>query len=138
VGIITRADEGEAWEIAEQRFPEYRRGQITHQLAMKASDSLWHQQLSQTGKHTKTERSPYWLRSFENYKTSCPYLVGSYEQVAEELARYIALGYTTVILDVPPSQEELRHVNTVFDRASQMLMSTKTIDVDACLSRRHV
>jgi alkanesulfonate monooxygenase len=120
VGIITRADEGEAWDIAEQRFPEDRKGQITHQLAMKVSDSSWHQQLSETARHTKTERSPYWLRPFENYKTFCPYLVGSYEQVAEELARYVALGYMTFILDVPPSQEELHRVNIVFARASQM------------------
>jgi alkanesulfonate monooxygenase len=41
---------------------------------------------------TKIKRMPYWLRSFENYKTFCPYLVGSYSTVAEELARYIALG----------------------------------------------
>ena len=82
VGIIARRNESEAWEVAEQRFPEDRQGQITHQLAMKVSDSLWHQQLSQTAQHTKTDRSPYWLRPFENYKTFCPYLVGSYDHVA--------------------------------------------------------
>ena len=120
VGIIARKAEGEAWEIAEQRFPEDRKGQITHQLAMKISDSFWHQQLSQTAKHTKTDRSSYWMRPFESYKTFCPYLVGSYDQVAEELARYITLGFRTFILDVPPDQEELYHINIVFDRASQM------------------
>jgi alkanesulfonate monooxygenase len=120
LGIITRGDETEAWEIAEQRFPEDRKGQITHQLAMKVSDSFWHQQLSRTGKHTKTERSPYWLRPFENYKTFCPYLVGGYDQVAAELERYMDLGYMTYILDVPASQEELHHVRIAFDRASQM------------------
>ncbi|MBV8486508.1 MAG: hypothetical protein JO077_26970 [Verrucomicrobia bacterium] len=76
--------------------------------------------MSQTAKHTNTDRSPYWLRPFENYKTFCPYLVGSYDQVAEELTRYMTVGYMTFILDVPPSQEELHHVNIVFDRASQM------------------
>ena len=120
VGIIARRNESEAWEVAEQRFPEDRKGQITHQLAMKVSDSLWHQQLSQTAQHTKTDRSPYWLRPFENYKTFCPYLVGSYDHVAQELARYMTVGYVTFILDVPPSEEELHHVNMVFARASQM------------------
>jgi alkanesulfonate monooxygenase len=120
VGIIARREEAEAWKIAEQRFPEDRKGQITHQLAMKVSDSLWHQQLSQTAKHTKTNRSPYWLRPFENYKTFCPYLVGSYDHVAEELGRYMTVGYMTFILDVPPSEEELHHVNMVFAQASQM------------------
>jgi len=120
VGIIARRNEAEAWEIAEQRFPEDRKGQITHQLAMKVSDSFWHQQLSQTAKQTKSQRSPYWLRPFENYKTFCPYLVGSYDRVAAELSRYIAVGYMTYILDVPLSQEELHHVKMAFDRASQM------------------
>jgi alkanesulfonate monooxygenase len=47
-------------------------------------------------------------------------LVGSYDHVAEELARYMTVGYMTFILDVPPSEEELHHVNMVFARASQM------------------
>ena len=120
VGIIARRNEAEAWEIAEWRFPEDRKGQIAHQLAMKVSDSFWHQQLSETAKQTKTGRSPYWLRPFENYKTFCPYLVGSYDQVAEELERYMTLGYTAFILDIPPSQEELHHINIAFGRTSQM------------------
>ncbi len=119
VGIIAREDEDEAWEIAEQRFPEDRKGQLTHQLAMKVSDSVWHKQLSETAEQTRTARSTYWLRPFEHYKTFCPYLVGSYDPVADELARYIALGYRTFILDVPPNEEELRHTRIVFDRASQ-------------------
>jgi alkanesulfonate monooxygenase len=135
VGIIARADATEAWEIAEQRFPEDRKGQVTHQLAMKVSDSFWHQQLSQTAKQTETDRSPYWLRPFDNYKTFCPYLVGSYDQVAEELARYMVLGYMTFILDIPPSQEELQHINSAFGRAAQMLSPTETIVVDECPSR---
>ena len=44
----------------------------------------------------------------------CPYLVGSYEQVAEELARYIGAGYRTVILDIPPSEDELAHTFAAF------------------------
>src|SRR6266704_2990222 len=46
VGIIVREDGDEAWRIARERFPEDRRGQLTHQLAMKVSDSVWHGQLS--------------------------------------------------------------------------------------------
>jgi alkanesulfonate monooxygenase len=61
--------------------------------------------------------SPYWLVPFENYKTFCPYLVGSYECVAGELARYARAGYRTFILDVPPSQEELEHVGIAFAKA---------------------
>jgi len=49
----------------------------------------------------------------------CPYLVGSYEQVGEELARYLNAGYRTIILDIPPNAEELTHTFTAFDRAVQ-------------------
>jgi alkanesulfonate monooxygenase len=115
VGIITRARAGQAWEVAHARFPEDRRGQLTHHLAMKVSDSAWHQQLSQGA--PRDEGSPYWLVPFQNYKTMCPYLVGSYDEVAGELGRYIALGYRTFILDIPSSAEELDHTNVAFERA---------------------
>ena len=39
VGIIARAGDEEAWDFARARFPEDRKGQLAHQLAMKVSDS---------------------------------------------------------------------------------------------------
>jgi alkanesulfonate monooxygenase len=123
VGIVARATEEEAWKVARLRFPEDRKGQLTHQLAMKTSDSSWHKQLSQLGTETRNGGSPYWLWPFENYKTFCPYLVGSYERVAEELAKYIARGYLTFILDIPPTKEELGHINLVFAQAHQLATS---------------
>ncbi len=117
IGLIARAAGDEAWAVARARFPEDRRGQLTHQLAMKVSDSSWHRQLSQLGDGPGTEENPYWLVPFENYKTFCPYLVGSYDLVAEEVARYVRLGYRTFILDVPASPEEMAHIGTVFARA---------------------
>jgi alkanesulfonate monooxygenase len=107
VGIIARRDETEAWAVARARFPEDRKGQLTRNLATKVSDSVWHKQLSEM--RSSRENSPYWLVPFENYKTMCPYLVGSYEQVASELARYVGAGYRTIILDIPPSGEDLQH-----------------------------
>jgi alkanesulfonate monooxygenase len=38
VGIIARETAADAWSVAHERFPEDRRGQLTHQLAMKVSD----------------------------------------------------------------------------------------------------
>jgi alkanesulfonate monooxygenase len=117
VGIIAREDGDEAWRIARERFPEDRRGQLTHQLAMKVSDSVWHGQLSDLADATAAGDSPYWLVPFQNYKTMCPYLVGSYERVGDELARYMGVGYRSFILDIPPTEEELHHTNQAFRRA---------------------
>jgi alkanesulfonate monooxygenase len=120
VGIIARESEEQAWTIAESRFPADRKGQLTHQLAMKTSDSAWHKQLSRMAIETKADKTPYWLWPFENYRTFCPYLVGSYDCVAAELAKYIERGFLTFILDIPPTREELEHINAVFSRARQL------------------
>lgn len=117
VGIIAREEEAEAWAVARARFPGDRRGQLTHQLAMKVSDSVWHRQLSEMA--AQEGESPYWLFPFQNYKTMCPYLVGSYGRVGEELGRYLALGVRTFILDVPPDREELLHTRRAFRESLQ-------------------
>ena len=118
VGIITRAREEHSWSVAHERFPEDRKGQLTRQLANKVSDSVWHKQISRLDR--AGENNPYWLVPFNNYKTMCPYLVGSYERVAKELARYITVGYKTFILDIPPTEEELHHTSIVFQQAQDL------------------
>jgi alkanesulfonate monooxygenase len=122
VGIIARESEEQAWSIADARFPADRKGQLTHQLAMKTSDSAWHKQLSEMATAPRTDDSPYWLWPFENYSTFCPYLVGSYDRVAAEVAKYIERGFLTFILDIPPAREELQHINAVFSLACQLAL----------------
>jgi alkanesulfonate monooxygenase len=117
VGIIARNDAEEAWRVARERFPEDRKGRLTHELSMRVSDSAWHKQLSGLGK-SQTPDSPYWLVPFETAKTNCPYLVGSYTEVARELSRYRATGYNTFILDIPPCREELEHIGMVVERTT--------------------
>jgi alkanesulfonate monooxygenase len=118
IGIVARPQEDEAWEIAHQRFPNDRKGQLTRQLATKVTDSNWHYRLAEIGKESGGSSGTYWLHPFDNYQTNCPYLVGSYANVAAELAHYIKQGYRTVILDIPPSEEELHHIGQVFQRAA--------------------
>jgi len=118
VGIIARAYENEAWQVAHARFPEDRKGQLTHQVAMKVSDSVWHKQLSDM--QCEGQSSPYWLAPFQNYKTACPYLVGSYTRVAAELAAFVAAGHRTFILDIPTSAEDLDHINIAFQCALEV------------------
>jgi alkanesulfonate monooxygenase len=121
VGIIARDSETEAWNVARERFPGDRKGQLSHQLAMKTSDSNWHMQLSQLAESSRSGSSPFWLWPFENYNTFCPYLVGSYEQVATELGKYLALGFRTFIMDLPAAADELKHINVTFARAQQLV-----------------
>lgn len=122
VGIIARPDEEEAWATARARFPEDRRGQLAHQLAMKVTDSSWHQALSEQARRQVPD-SPYWLVPFENYKTFCPYLVGSYETVATELRRFLDAGCSTIILDVPSCEADLEHTACAFSAATLSMAS---------------
>jgi alkanesulfonate monooxygenase len=117
VGIVARPNADDAWRIARARFPIDRKGQLTHQLAMKISDSRWHQALSDVGKDNTSKTTPYWLEPFQNYKTFCPYLVGSYDVVAQEIARYMRAGCRAIILDIPTNEEELDHIGIVFQHA---------------------
>jgi alkanesulfonate monooxygenase len=121
LGIVARESSEDAWAVARERFPEDRKGQLTQKLAMKVSDSHWHRQLADMAKQDGSgegaqEADPYWLWPFENYATFCPYMVGSYERVAAEIARYVDLGFRCFILDIPPSAEELEHIGVVFER----------------------
>ena len=82
---------------------------------MSTSDSEWHRQLSAS--EAGDEDGPYWLHPFQNYQTFCPYLVGSYDRVGREVARYIKTGVSTVILDVPASPDELEHIDLALSAA---------------------
>ena len=84
---------------------------------MKVSDSAWHKQLSALDQTTENPQNLYWLWPFKNYKTFCPYLVGSYERVAEELAKYIKAGFTNFILDIPTEEWDLQNARLVFTKA---------------------
>jgi len=117
IGIIARPDADEAWAIATERFPIDRKGQLTRQLATKISDSVWHKQLAEVESTGKSHGSTYWLHPFENYQTNCPYFVGSYRRVADELSRYFAHGFRTFILDIPHDAAEFDHLRRVFDLA---------------------
>src|SRR5438552_9542082 len=117
IGIIARSEDAAAWSAARARFPEDRKGQLTHQLAMKVSDSSWHRQLSELGNAGSEAENPYWLVPFQNYKAMCPYLVGSYDRVADEVARYVDIGYRTFILEAPANADDMRHTGVVFERA---------------------
>ena len=50
----------------------------------------------------------------------CPYLVGTYDRVAQEIASYMRAGYSTFILDIPANHEELGHTGEVFSRARRL------------------
>jgi len=121
VGIVARDDADEAWRVAWERFPDDRRGRLAHALAMKTSDSSWHRTLSDLARSRPADGSPYWLWPFEQHRTFCPYLVGDFATVAQEIARYLHLGYSSFILDIPACAEDLETAARVFRLAQEQV-----------------
>lgn len=121
-GIIARETSEEAWTIANKRFPDDLKGKMAHALASKTSDSKWHEQLSNL--EAIENRSVYWLKPFQTYKTFCPYLVGSHEEVANELAGYVNLGHTSIILDIMTQKEDFANCKTVFSKVEELTQIT--------------
>jgi alkanesulfonate monooxygenase len=114
IGIVTRPEAEDAWEEARRRFPADRVGELAHAVAARLSDSSWHRQLSSL---ELVNGSTYWLHPFKTYKTFCPYLVGSYDELARDLRDWRAVGLTALILDVPSSREDLEHIGVVLEKA---------------------
>jgi alkanesulfonate monooxygenase len=117
VGIIADKNAGQAWQIAHQRFPPDRRGQLQHEIAIRVSDSAWQKTLGALAAQECKPDNPYWLWPFKNYQTFCPYLVGDYEVVATEISKFLNLGYRTFILDIPRDRNDLDMASEVFKRA---------------------
>ncbi|HET7596735.1 MAG TPA: LLM class flavin-dependent oxidoreductase [Burkholderiales bacterium] len=117
LGIIARDSESDAWRTARARFPEGSEGESSPPLPIEVSQSSWRRQLTEHLPVGVAAAQPYWRVPFERDRLLCPYLVGSYDRVADEVARYVEAGCRTFIIDVPAAPEELEHIGEVFERA---------------------
>lgn len=121
VGIIARDESTEAWKVAHDRFPPNRRGELMHEMAMAKSDSQWHRTLSELADESAAEGNAYWLGPFQNYDTFCPYLVGSFDEVVQQVVTYWEHGHRAIILDIPRDEDDFATTAEVFDRAAALV-----------------
>ena len=117
LGIVTRPDGEAAWRVARARFPNDRRGEVRHMLAMSVSDSVWHKRLSALDECAEAAPNPFWLGPFQNDQDYAPYLVGDYDTVGKALALLIRGGRRWFIVNAPPDADEAQHVRAAFARA---------------------
>lgn len=117
IGVIARDTDEEAWQAAQDRFPNTRAGRMLQRMARDASDSQWVHRLSEADEFPGGPDSPYWMGPFKNYTTFCPYLVGNYDKVAAELNRYFDQGCHTFILDTCRDEADYADAAAVFAHA---------------------
>jgi alkanesulfonate monooxygenase len=123
LGIIARSDRDAAWHTAFGRFPPDRGGPLTRSVARKVSDSRWHLTLCRLAEERASSGDPFWLGPFDGYKSMCPYLVGSHEDVASAIAAYVRRGFTTFLLDEPETEAEVEHASTAFELATGQVVA---------------
>ena len=117
IGIIARDDSSEAWQIARKRFPVDPDGAARMKLLLATSESSWQAQLASMPIADEAEGQAYWLVPFRYRHTFAPYLVGSYDEVAQAMATYLNGGIRTFVLDVPQEPDDLYHARIAIERA---------------------
>jgi alkanesulfonate monooxygenase len=113
LGLITGASAADAWKEAQRRFPDDPEGARLHAMAMKMSDSEWHQAIAESAGRD----GPYWYGPFERHQSFCPYLLGPDDVVGAELRRLAEGGVDTFILDIPESEADLHAARAAFAEA---------------------
>ncbi|HYI00439.1 LLM class flavin-dependent oxidoreductase [Hyalangium sp.] len=120
-GIITRPHEAEAWEAARALFPEDPLGQSVLEISMRNTDAEWKWRMKMVAEGSAVARQGFWLEPFRNFKADCPYFVGSHAQVAALINSLVQRGLDTLILDVPPHEEEFHHIDLALKEAATLV-----------------
>lgn len=120
IGVISRPTSEAAWAIARARFPENPDGAQVREIASQVSDSVWVKELSKTV--SVPDGHPYWLGPYRNYQSSCPFLVGSFDDVSRELAAYMKAGIGTFLLETPRDPADSETISAVFRSARALAL----------------
>lgn len=108
LGICARSTREEALKEIDRMYPEDRRGEMLFSLSIANNATPWNQWLKNYLSTKGDDNCSYYLKPMKNFWSSAPYLVGSYEEVAERLKAYADLGYSFFILDFLP--EDSQHI----------------------------
>lgn len=120
-GITTRPQEADAWKAARALFPEDAMGQSVLELSMRNTDAEWKWRMKMAAEGASVAKHGYWLEPFRNFKADCPYFVGGHAQVAALIASLVRRGIETIILDIPPVEEEFHHIDLALKEAANLL-----------------
>jgi alkanesulfonate monooxygenase len=115
VGLVARESGDEAWAVA-LRDHHVDRAARLRTLLKRESHSDWNRRMATLAAQADVHDGVYWTGPYSTGRTAAPVLVGSYEQVAGYLARYVALGVTKLLLTKVDTEEDFRHARAVLTR----------------------
>ena len=100
-----------AWQAARATYPPDAAGRRMQAFSMSNTDSVWKQRMLAASKMAEGAKPGYWLEPFRNFQADCPYFIGSREQVARLIASFVQSGIRHIILDAPPSEQEVAEID---------------------------
>ncbi len=108
LGICARSSKEEALSEINRIYPPNRKGEMLFSISIANNLTPWNKWLKNYLDENSDEVSTYFLKPMKNFWSSAPYVVGSYQEVADQLSAYVELGYQFFILDFQP--EEAIHI----------------------------
>lgn len=115
VGLVARRTGEEAWTAALDGH-EVDRAARLRTLLKRESESDWNRRMALLASEADVYDDVYWTGLYSTGRTGAPVLVGSYDQVAGYLKRYIALGVTKLLLTKVDTEDDFRHAGSVLTR----------------------
>jgi alkanesulfonate monooxygenase len=115
LGIVARQTGEQAWTAALDGHQVDRAARL-RTLLKRESQSEWNRRLARLAAEASVYDEVYWTGPYSTGRTGAPFLVGSYDEVAAYLDRYIALGVTKLLLTKVDSGEEFGHTRAVLSR----------------------
>ncbi|MBY0554663.1 LLM class flavin-dependent oxidoreductase [bacterium] len=106
VGICARSTDAEAMSAVHDLYPMDRQGEMLFTLAVNNNETPWNIWIKDYLKKNRDDDPLFYLKPFKNYQSSAPFIVGSYEKVAEHLKKCTELNYNFFILDYHRSDHD--------------------------------
>ena len=118
-GIITRPTREEAIEASYALYPKDKFGQKLLKFSMADNDTLWKARIYDELTNNHAENSLYFLDPFKYKYADCPYILGSYDEIAELISKIAQLKPHSFVLTIR-NEEEFTHINTVFEMVNTL------------------
>jgi len=112
IAVLARPTSEEAWKDAEKLFPETRSGRLSMVLK-KSLTSENSKQMVDLALNQTLYDNVYWMGAYSSGMSTDPYLVGSYQEVADYLQEYIDCGVTTILLGDLYTEDGFFHFSQV-------------------------
>lgn len=108
LGVCARRSSEEAQEALQRLYPDNRQGRMLFEMAVNNDTTPWNVWIKKRLEDNKSDGADFNLRPMKNFWSPAPFIVGSYDQVAAQLNKYVELGYEFFILDFYP--EDFEHI----------------------------